>query len=613
MAHNIWAVPLAVTDFNVLLALLGGFISLFGLVSYLLKEKYYLSEALISLLVGVACGPYAADWIRPWSYAACHRDGLSDAQCEDRLMAITLNFSRLVLGVQLVLAGVQLPSKYMWTQLRPVLLLVGPGMACMWMATSLLVWALIGTPSFLHALAIGACVTPTDPVLSAVIVKGKFADHNIPKDLQHLIVAESGTNDGLGYPFLFFALYLIKYVGRDATGGGAGDAMGLWFAYTWGYTILLSIIYGAVVGWVAKEMLYFAKKRNYVDRESFLVFAIALALFVLGTCGMIGTDDVLACFVAGNTFTWDDWFRIQTKDDSLQPTVDMLLNVSVFLWYGAYIPWDKFSHNDIIPLSRLVPLGLLVMLLRRLPWVYAMHKWIPQISHARQAVFVGFFGPIGVSAIFYLFISIEFIKAYLSDENGVPRADVKDLAESTTIVVWFLTVCSVVVHGLSIPLGKLGYLAPKLHRVLSETLTDTLGNESGRRTPLIGRFFPARRDEDPEASLAAKVRSGNAPITRTGQGTMPTKIQEQNDLETAAGASDENGNSEGSSNRANPAWYRAAGKQVSSPRSVAAGESGAPSAGTTTPARSSRREVVFFDEVGSDNPDVKTKSNGIVS
>lgn len=45
MAHNIWAVPLAVTDFNVVVALLGGFISLFGLVSYLVKEKYYMSEA----------------------------------------------------------------------------------------------------------------------------------------------------------------------------------------------------------------------------------------------------------------------------------------------------------------------------------------------------------------------------------------------------------------------------------------------------------------------------------------------------------------------------------------------------------------------------------------
>lgn len=45
MANNIWAVPLALSNFNIVVAFLGGFISLFGLVSYLLKENYYLSEA----------------------------------------------------------------------------------------------------------------------------------------------------------------------------------------------------------------------------------------------------------------------------------------------------------------------------------------------------------------------------------------------------------------------------------------------------------------------------------------------------------------------------------------------------------------------------------------
>lgn len=36
---------LAATDFNITCWVLGGFITLFGLVSYLLKERIYLSEA----------------------------------------------------------------------------------------------------------------------------------------------------------------------------------------------------------------------------------------------------------------------------------------------------------------------------------------------------------------------------------------------------------------------------------------------------------------------------------------------------------------------------------------------------------------------------------------
>ncbi|KAL6399965.1 CationH+ exchanger [Ilyonectria robusta] len=509
MSRDIWAVPLQLNNFNIVLALLGGFISLFGLVSFLLKENYYLSEALISLLVGLAFGPNGADFIRPKDYAQCSVEVISDEDCQRNLNTITLNFSRLVLGVQLVLAGVQLPSKYLRMEWKSLSLLLGPGMTGMWIATSLLVWGLSGTSSVLHALAIGACVTPTDPVLSAVIVKGKFADQNIPKDLQDLIVAESGANDGLGYPFLFFALYLIKYVGSGATSGGAGDAMGLWFAYTWGYTIILSILYGAVVGWIGKELLHWAEEHNYVDRESFLVFAIALALFVLGTCGLVGTDDVLACFIAGNTFTWDDWFRLETKDDSLQPTIDMLLNVTIFLWYGAFLPWEDFGSSSVISTWRVVVLGLLVLLLRRLPWVFLMHKRIPQIVDTKQAIFVGFFGPIGVSAIFYLFITLEFIEEHLTDENGTTRSDVKDLGELVRIIVWFLTVCSVVIHGLSIPLGKLGYLAPRrVGRVLSETFSDEPHLvEARRKIPIIGKYLvvePKPRATGPVVILGSR-------------------------------------------------------------------------------------------------------------
>ncbi|KAF4581931.1 Na(+)/H(+) antiporter 2 [Ophiocordyceps camponoti-floridani] len=488
---KVWAIPLELSNYNVIVALLGGFISLFGLVSFLLKENFYLSESLISLLAGLAFGPLGANLIRPGAYVQCDDTAIPDVRCEASLNHITLNFSRLVLAIQLVLAGVQLPRKYLWKEYKPILLLIGPGMTCMWLATSLLVWGLADTPGILQALAIGACVTPTDPVLSAVIIKGKFANENVPKDLQDLVVAESGANDGLGYPFLFLALYLIKFLGPTASSGGAREAMGLWFAMTWSYTILLSIIFGAVVGYLAKELLRWAKERGYVDREAFTVFSIALALFVFGTCGLIGTDDLLACFIAGNAFTWDDWFRVQTLDDSLQPTMDMLLNVSIFLWYGASLPWNLFSQNSVISTGRLVALGLLVLLLRRLPWIYCLHWWIPQLRNAKRAVFVGFFGPMGVSAVFYLLISLNFIDDHLSDETGQPRSDVKNFGETMRVVVWFLVVCSTLVHGLSIPLGRVGYVAPKriMHVFKRRSSDEPLRVEARSKIPVIGRYI----------------------------------------------------------------------------------------------------------------------------
>lgn len=467
---------LAITNFNIVCASAGGFVTLLALVSYLLKERFYLSEALISLLTGITFSPHALNWIRPLDYA--NGDQVS-------LDHITFYFSRLVLGVQLVIAGVQLPSRYLWTEWRSLSILLGPGMCIMWLSASLLSWAMVPHLSFLHALAVGACVTPTDPVLSSSIVKGKFADKNIPPDLQKIIIAESGANDGLGYPFLFLALYIIKYNGADGE-PPVSHGIGLWFGETWGYTILLSVVYGAVVGWVAKELLHFAEERKYVDRESFLIFAITLALFIVGTCGMIGSDDVLASFIAGNAFTWDDWFRVETEDDSLQPTIDMLLNISVFAWYGAVAPWPDFRTNDVIPIWRLILLGILILLFRRLPMVMAFHLRIKEIRDWRQAMFVGFFGPIGVSAVFYLYVSIEFLDGITVD-GGAVRPDAAHLAEVIRIVVWFLAITSIVVHGLSVPMGKAGYHMP---RQISRALSSESGD--GRSLGLGGKLGSTR-------------------------------------------------------------------------------------------------------------------------
>ena len=355
-----------------------------------------------------------------------------------------------MLGVQLVIAGIQLPSKYPAREWRSLSILIGPGMVCMWLTTSVIVHMVAAPPSFLYSLAVGACVAPTDPVLSNVIVKGKFADQNFSRGLQNLIIAESGANDGLGYPFLFFALYLIRFTaaGTSVTAAGLGESLSVWVVLTWGYVILLSVLYGAAVGWLGKVLLHWCEQRNFVDRESFLVFAISLALFVLGTCGLIGTDEVLACFVAGNALTWDDWFRVETEDDSLQPTIDMLLNVSIFLWYGAALPWFRFSDDTggSMHTWQLVVLAAAVLLLRRLPWILIMHNrgWIPQITQTRQAVFMGFFGPIGVSAVYYIFVTLDFIEQHLTNEEGVPTPEAREFGELVRTVVWFLCTCSIV-------------------------------------------------------------------------------------------------------------------------------------------------------------------------
>lgn len=171
----------------------------------------------------------------------------------------------------------------------------------------------------------------------------------------------------------------------------------------------------------------------------------------------------------------------------------MLLNISVFAWYGAICPWGLFRTNNVIPLYRLVFLGILILLFRRMPMVFAFHRKIPEIEELHQAAFVGYFGPIGVSAVFYLYVSLDFLRQVHAEGQG--REDVVRLEEVMRVVIWFLAMCSIVAHGLSIPLGKMGYTTGRtMSQALSTEREDQPGPTSlGQGTGNRGYFVRRRR------------------------------------------------------------------------------------------------------------------------
>ena len=311
----------------------------------------------------------------------------------------------------------------------------------MWLLSALLVWALAVNTSFLNALIVASCITPTDPVLANTIIKGRFADKYVPSKLANLIAAESGANDGLGFPFLYLGLWILK--GKYDVDFSVATGIAYWFGDTWCYVIILSVVWGVVVGYVGRVTLKLMDHFRYVERESFHGFAIFMALSIIGTCGLVGSDDVLCCFVAGNVMSWDDWFRRETMADSFQPTIDMMLNQAVFLWFGAAAPWHVFaSSGDVIPLGRLIALAVLILLLRRPPVIFVFRKLLRQVPDSKYALFMGFFGPIGVSSIFYLHETLEFLSKEMGEVEN--PEEIRRLADLTITVVWFAMICSTV-------------------------------------------------------------------------------------------------------------------------------------------------------------------------
>lgn len=195
-----------------------------------------------------------------------------------------------------------------------------------------------------------------------------------------------GANDGLGFPFVFIAYNFIRY-------STPGEAIKTWVLQTILYQVLLSILLGTIIGYIARKILQFAQAKDFIDKENFLSYAILLSLFTCGFVGGLGSDDILACFVAGNVLTNDDYFRLETFESHFMDVIDNMLNLAYFVTFGLLVPWEMYK-NPAVSISNLVYFSLAVIILKRLPFTLAAYKIIPQIKTLKEALFAGWFGPV---------------------------------------------------------------------------------------------------------------------------------------------------------------------------------------------------------------------------
>ncbi|RUP50487.1 Sodium/hydrogen exchanger family-domain-containing protein, partial [Jimgerdemannia flammicorona] len=507
------AVPLGeISPFTVAIAVLSGFIILFGYVSMFIKERLLISEAFVAVVVGIIAGPLCANVIDPfqWNNMDLFTKELTRVTIAIQVRSVTVlstpqsSRSSFWLSVYLSHGASQL-HRYMWHESRSMFMLLIPVMAYMWIVSALTIWWIVPPLNLVESLAIAACITPTDPILANSVVKGRFAEKHVPTHVQNVLSAESGANDGMGFPFLYIALFFLRE--PDSPGGNIGR----WFYLTWLYQILLSCVIGAVVGYLARKVLQLSEQRKLIDKPSFLVFAIALALLLMSLVGMTGSDDLLACFVAGNAVSWDDWFRRETEEAHIQEVIDMLLNLSVFVYIGTIIPWHSFD-DPLLGLTpwRLVVMALIILLVRRLPIVRS--SGFAQKLFESYTQFMNFILIPGVGAVFLSIVAQEELHSYSNHH----------LVESFQPIVLFIVFSSVLVHGTTIPLFKLG------KRIKSRTLSITSQNNQVSRLPRLqfGQQIVLRRpnneggDASPMDSRTTTMRDIDDDVAEYDMGIM---------------------------------------------------------------------------------------------
>ncbi|KAI0054470.1 hypothetical protein BV25DRAFT_1922653 [Artomyces pyxidatus] len=392
-----------------------------------------LGEVVLGTAFGVLMGPHVADIFNPRSWT-------------NATNALTLEVMRVILAIGLFAVGVELPRTYMAKHAKSLLVMVVPTMAFGWGISAAIIHLLFPRLDFISALAISACLTPTDPVVCAAILGGSFAVKNVPANLRHLLTAESASNDGLAYPFLSISIYLTTEVSRRI-------AIEKGVVIGWMYQVVLGIVLGAVTGFAFSRLMKFAHQKGFIDRNSYIAQYLALAILTIGVASTLGLDDLLASFAAGTAISWDGHFVLQIQNEAFSSVIDLVLNCACFIYIGAWLPFDQFNSSELgITPGRLVALFLCLLVLRRIPSLLLLYNWIPEIKTWKEALFTGHFGPVSLRAVFISTLALS----RLENPQSPPQNQQQFLAACLQPIVSFIVLGSIVIHGLSIPFFSLG-------------------------------------------------------------------------------------------------------------------------------------------------------------
>ncbi|NED97039.1 sodium:proton exchanger [Phytoactinopolyspora alkaliphila] len=366
------------------------------------------SEPLMGLLIGILLGRQVSGLLPLPTLLDDH--------------ALIHEATRLLLAVSVMSVALRYPIAEARKQRRPVFILLLVAMPAMAFVTAGLTWALLGV-SVAAAALLGAAVCPTDPVLASSVVTGEPAEHDLPARDRQVLSLESGANDGLALPFVLVAIALAgPLTGTDAL-----------LESVW--QVLAAIVVGVSAGWLAAHALRIGEEHGATDTEPALLFTLLLALGVLGAAGLLKADGILAVFAAGLAFNYASTRGDRAGAVSIDEAINRFAVLPVFLLFGAMLPWEVWAD-----LGWQGPaLAVAVLVLRRVPLLLLIRRTLKM--ERPDALYLGWFGPVGVSALFYLTLE--------ADRLGV---DPVVLGAGALVVA-----ASTVAHGVTSAPGRLLY------------------------------------------------------------------------------------------------------------------------------------------------------------
>ncbi len=333
-----------------------------------------ISEPLLGLVAGIVLGPQVIGVLTMPTLAA-----------EQSLLH---EVSRILLAISVMAVALRYPFGEIRRHVRPLLVLLLLVLPVMAMVSAGLGWAILGMPLAAAAL-FGAAISPTDPVLSSSVVTGEAAERVLPARDRQLLSVESGSNDGLALPLVLVA---ITMAGALTPGGALAESA---------WQVGGGVVLGVGIGWLGGHALRLGARHGATASAPALFFTVVLALGILGAAGLLGVDGVLAVFVGGVAFNIVGTGRERASEVSIDEAINRFAVLPLFVLFGAALPWQQWFELG----WRGVALVIAVLVLRRIPIVLLMKR--PLNLRLPDALYLGWFGPVGVAALFYLTLEAE--------------------------------------------------------------------------------------------------------------------------------------------------------------------------------------------------------------
>jgi NhaP-type Na+/H+ or K+/H+ antiporter len=330
-----------------------------------------------------------------------------------------LHLTELAVIISLMGTGLKINKPFSITNFRvPFLMIIITMIGCI-ITVALTGWLIAGLlPA--SALLLGAVFAPTDPVI-ADDVQVEFheqKEHPVPFSL----TAEAGLNDGMAFPFTWFAVLAASYGMTDL------DWIKEWLLRDVGYRIIIGGVAGFILGRILAYTLFSLPKSFKFPpiRREFV--AIACTFLVYSLVESIHGYGFIAVFAAGLTlrhYEREHEFH-QEMHDFIDQIEKILLALVLFLLGGyAATHMFKYLYWEAV-LSVIVFIFIIRPLFGRLALFNTEMK-------RKEKWLVSFMGMKGVGSFFYLAFALQ----------EIDFANNEQLWATTG----FLVLASVVIHG----------------------------------------------------------------------------------------------------------------------------------------------------------------------